>query len=144
MAKAMWDDPDKLEQLVQDYFNFCDGTRTERVLKSGDIRVRKERPSMAGLADWLNVSRDTLYSYMSVENHASLSAEKTQRIADMLAGARRRIERELITAALNGDCDPRIAALLLSSYGYGKEQTDATVTVRVEGAGGPDVEGWSK
>ena len=85
-----------------------------------------------------------MYSYMSVENHASLSAEKTQRIADMLAGARRRIERELITAALNGDCDPRIAALLLSSYGYGKEQTDATVTVRVEGAGGPDVEGWSK
>ena len=144
MAKARWDDPDKLEQLVQDYFNFCDGTRTERVLKSGDIRVRKERPSMAGLADWLNVSRDALYSYMDPAHHASLDAEKAKSIADTLAGARRRIERELITAALNGDCDPRIAALLLSSYGYGKEPTDATVTVRVEGAGAPDVEGWSR
>ena len=144
MAKAMWDDPDKLEQLVQDYFSFCDGTRTERVLKSGDVRVRKERPSMAGLADWLNVSRDTIYAYMEPASHSSLGAENAQRIADTLAGARRRIERELITAALNGDCDPRIAALLLSSYGYGKEQADATVTVRVEGAGAPDVEGWSR
>ena len=144
MKKPKWDNPEDLERKINEYFDRCEKSKTEYVLKNGDVRVKQEHPSVIGLSVFLDCDKDTINSYLRGDEKKSMSAELTESITAALARAKRRIEAETLNNALNGDCDPKIAALCLAAYGYGKEQSDATVTVRVEGAGAPDVEGWSK
>lgn len=137
-------DPVELEQRVEAYFAHCAASRREITLKSGDVRVREETPSILGLALWLEVDRDTIYSYINKEPCRTLDEDIYNTISGTLARAQRRCEAALALRALNGDCDPRTAALLLTAYGYAtKAETEQRVTVSVTGAA-QDAAEWSK
>lgn len=138
-------DPKELDSKIEAYFSHCENTADTRQLKSGDIRIRKQQPTMIGLAVWLGCSKDTLYSWISGEHKANISEADSKAISALLSRTRDRIENSLLHAALEGDVDPKIAALVLYNYGYtNKTQEDATVTVRVQAAPGVDVAAWSK
>nr|DAX12954.1 MAG TPA: DNA packaging protein gp3 [Caudoviricetes sp.] len=137
--KCVLRDAKAIEKRVQAYFDHCDSTRQERTLKSGDLRIRQEHPSMIGLAVWLGISKVTLYSYIRGEIEGA-----DERIVSLLSRARDRIEEHVVQAAANGDYDARIAGLVLSGYGYGKPQEEQTVTVRVQAATPKEVDDWSR
>ena len=52
--------PETIEQQVQDYFKHCEESVEIRELKNGDKRIRKESPSIIGLAVWLDVDKGTI------------------------------------------------------------------------------------
>lgn len=137
-------DPVELEQRVEAYFEHCAASRREIVLRSGDVRVREESPTILGLALWLDVSRETIYSYINKDDCRELDKDIYNTISDILARARSRCEAALVRRAMDGDCDPRTAALLLTNYGYAtKAETEQRVTVSVTGAA-QDAAEWSK
>ena len=138
-------DPDELQQRIEEYFVYCDSTEDKRILKSGDVRIRKHNPTMIGLAVWLGCSKDTLYSWINGEYKAGSEPECNKAISDLLRCARDRIENSLLHAALEGDVDSKIAALVLYNHGYTARDAEApTVTVKVQAMPGVDVEAWSK
>lgn len=159
MSQKAFKDPVELSEKVDAYFADCEASRTERELKSGDIRVRQTLPSFVGLANYLGVAKSTLQLY--ADGKYELTAEQLQDIAGkhgiglediqnysaVLARARDRIEQTVLTAAINGDTDSRIALAMLAKFGYStKVETEsrATLTVQWEGADMADVASWGK
>ena len=65
--RAAFTSSEELEKKVAEYFERCESSKTIYNLKNGDIKVRQEFPTMAGLASHLEVSRETLYSYLNGE-----------------------------------------------------------------------------
>ena len=146
MRKTSFDSAEELSKQIEEYFNLCSESSRELVLKNGDTRIRKERPSVVGLAVYLGCSKDTIYSYINRETKVSnqLSEEEQSLISDLLCNARDRIECCTLTDALNGDADSRIASMVLGNFGYSdKSDTSSVVTISVEG-GKSDVDEWSK
>ena len=137
----------ELEQRIDAYFDHCAATRTERALKSGDVRIRQEWPTMIGLARWLGIGKTTLYRYLdgtALSADSKVPDEEQQRIRHAIAGARDRVEAELLQAAAEGSVEPRTAQLLLHSFGYDKPpETEAAVTVRIAGNDG-NAKNWSE
>lgn len=159
MSQKAFKDPVELSEKVDAYFADCEASRTERELKSGDIRVRQTLPSFVGLANYLGVAKSTLQLY--ADSKYDLTAEQLQDIADkhdiglediqnysaVLARARDRIEQTVLTAAINGDTDSRIALAMLAKFGYSNKietESKATLTVQWEGADMADIASWSK
>ena len=140
---AKFQDQEKLQEQIDAYFDHCESTREVYHLKNGDIKIRQEYPSMVGLALWLHCSPDTLYSYINKESKVSISEEMLNSISDTLARAQSRITLITLNAAAVGDYEQRTAQLVLSKY-LGTSATDATVTIKVEGANADDVAAWSK
>lgn len=126
-------DPEELKKKIEDYFSFCEGSRKEYELKNGDIKVRQKFPTMTGLAVWLNVSRDTLYSYINQEPKEDNDEEVTKRLSDTLIYAKNRIAEELMQASMAGDADAKIASLLLNAMGETQPEISATVNVFMQG-----------
>ena len=138
-------DPVQLDTAIEEYFQQCQASQQPYNLRSGDIRIRQKIPTMIGLAVHLGCSKDTLYSYINMEPKGQLGPAVTQTISDLLSRARDRIEDAVLHSALEGDADPKIAALVLYNHGYTtKGQEDTTVTVKVQASGGIDVDAWSK
>ena len=137
----------ELDKRIDEYFAHCSATRTERALKSGDVRIRQEWPTMIGLARWLGIGKATLYRYLdgtALSADSKVPAEEQQRIRDSIAGARDRVEAELLQAAAEGSVEPRTAQLLLHSFGYDKPpETEAAVTVHITGSEG-NAKSWSE
>lgn len=131
--------PEELEKRVEEYFIHCESTKREMVLKSGDVKIRQEFPSMAGLALWLKVSRETLYSYIEMDEKVSQDESITKEISDTLSRARERIKQNLIQNSLSGDADSRIAGMLLTAMGETTPENNATVNVVIHG----DVDAYS-
>ena len=100
---------------------------------------------MVGLANWLNVSKATLYNYLSEDGDTRGHSEEAYKaIMDVLSQAKQRIEQGILDRTTDGDCDPRIGQMILTHFGYDsaqKEPTAITVTI----AGMPDQAAeWSK
>ena len=127
-------DPDKLKQDVQAYFDHCHSTEKIYDLKSGDIKIRKQFPTMTGLANWLGISRDSLYRYTNgEENTAGYDAKCIKAISDTLIHAKQDIAEELMQAAISGDADSRIAGMLLTAMGETTPENSTTVNVIIQG-----------
>lgn len=120
--KPCWSDRAELEQAIQLYFDECDQhIISKQVVQKGEIvTVPTPEPyTMAGLADALGVSRNTLNRY----NRDSI-------FSDVIAHARNKIERQNIVLGLIGVHDSRMAALNASSnFGY----SDRSETVHRDG-----------
>jgi len=146
MRKTAFDDPKKLGEEIERYFLHCEESTRVQPLRNGDIRLRRERPSVVGLAVWLGCSKDTIYSYLNGEKKVSaqLTEDEQNSISDLLHSARDRIESLTLNDALNGDSDSRIASMVLGNFGY-SEKVDSTqsLTVSLEGCG-EDITQWSK
>ena len=127
-----------IQQQVDDYFAACAADRCEYQLARGGIVIRETPPSMVGLARQLKCSKETLYRYMrdpSEDEIVSLQPEERKVISDCLHDASDRVEEYTLAHSLQGDIDPRIAAMVLAGYGYRKEPADADATVKVYIAG---------
>lgn len=148
--------PGQLQSKIDAYFDHCESSADVRQLKSGDVRVRKQWPTMVGLALWLDIHKDTLYKYLNGEyptewiDDKGLSDIEKHNIkrayTDTLARARQQVEMSTITAAANGDIDGRIAQLLMHQWGYKSDPIDntGTVTIQWQGVDKSDAERFSK
>ena len=152
--------PDELQTSVDAYFDHCEASAIKRDLKSGDVKVRKEWPTMVGLALWLDITKETLYQYLNGEyptqwmdndscNSGLNDIERhniKQGYSDTLARARQRVETSTVIAAANGDIDGRIAQLLMHQWGYKSDPIDntGTVTIQWQGVDKQDAERFSK
>ena len=130
---SVFQDPEELQEKVDQYFIHCEESRRIYELKNGDIKVRQCFPTMTGLAVWLNVSRDTLYSYINQEQKEDNDAVVTKRLSDTLSHARNRIADELLQASMAGDADSRIAGMLLTAMGETTPENSTTVNVIIQG-----------
>ena len=126
-------DPVDLKQKVDAYFEHCQKSEQVLHLKSGDIKKRKQFPTMTGLANWLHVSRDTLYSYINGEEKTGNSEECNRQLTDTLLYAKQQIAEELMQAAIAGDADSRIAGMLLTAMGETQPETQNNLTVVIQG-----------
>lgn len=130
---AAFTDPEALSKKIDAYFKHCEESKKIYELKSGDIKVRQEYPSMAGLSLWLDVDRNTLYSYMNEEVKVQNSDEVTKQISNTLLRAREHIKQALIQASIMGDADSRISGLLLNAMGETTPENSTTVNVIIPG-----------
>jgi len=159
-------DPVEIQRRIDEYFAQYEASRDIRPLKSGDLRVRASWPSVIGLCAFLGIGKTAYYSYLDgkypiPQNHSTKSVSKSdnsadngvdgediaQSIADTLARARDRIEQIILEAAANGDIDSRIAALLMSQWGYSERQevtTNGEVKVAWQNVNPEDAERYSK
>ena len=133
-------DPKDLQKKVDAYFKHCEDSKKVYELKNGDIKIRQEFPTVTGLAVWLHVHRDTLYSYMNEEYREDNDAVVTKQLSDTLIYARNRIAAELTQASMSGDADSKIASLLLNAMGETSPEVNATVNVVFQG----DSEAYSR
>ena len=151
MSKRAFTSPEELAKLVDEYFDQCAATRDTRQLKSGDIRVRQNLPSIVGLAVYLGIAKSTLLLYAegkydidTTKGDNSNGCGDIQNYSTVLARARDRIELETLNAASNGDTDSRIT---LAKFGYStkiEQDTKAELTVRWEGVDTSDIEVWGR
>ena len=159
MSKRAFTSPEELSKLVDEYFDQCAATRDTRQLKSGDIRVRQNLPSIVGLAVYLGIAKSTLLLYAdgkydmpcsstgNSDNTADNGSADIQSYSTVLARARDRIELETLNAASNGDTDSRITLARLAKFGYStKVETESKteLTVKWEGVDTSDIEVWGK
>lgn len=95
--------------------------RTKEYINSEVDKV----PTMAGLARYLNVTRDSLYHWINTGKDINFSDT-----VSMMADER---ERKLINAGLDGKFNSNIAKLILTtSHGYTEnKQQDTGITVNV-------------
>ena len=126
-------DAEELKAKVQAYFDHCHSTEKIYDLKNGDIKRRKQFPTITGLANWLGVHRDTLYSYINGEEKTGNSEECNKQITDTLIHAKQDIADELMQAAISGDADSRIAGMLLTAMGETTPENNTTVNVIIQG-----------
>lgn len=145
MNKARkWTNPDELQKAVDRYFAECEASRREYPLKNGGIQIRYENvPSMIGLAVFLDVNKDTLYSWINEEDRG-LGEDIQKRISGVLLRARARVEQSTLARALDGTYDSRIAAMVLGKLGYSAASDNPSTIVIVEGGKTADVSEWSK
>lgn len=131
MAKAS--DEKNLGKRIDDYFTACDETAERVILKSGAVSVRQTPYTLAGLAEHLGVSQQSIRD----------KAEGRSRDGAQYAAALRRIERFTVERALLGELQYSVAAMLLRELGDGEKlppDGDAGKVVIVL----EDPEGWSE
>ena len=128
-----FDNPEELRKQIDAYFKHCEDSKKVYELKNGDIKIRQEFPSMAGLTVWLGCSRDTLYSYINLDEKVSQDGDITKQISDTIISARERIKKSLVQCSMSGDADSRIAGMLLTAMGETQPEIQATVNVVIQG-----------
>lgn len=126
-------DPKALSEKIEEYFERCESSKKVYELKNGDIKIRQEFPTMSGLATFLGVTRDTVYSYMNGEQKSGNSEEVTKQISDTLSYARQRVATYLSQCSLAGDADAKIASMLLTAMGETTPENNTTVNVIIQG-----------
>lgn len=130
---AAFTDPVELQERINAYFKHCEESKKIYELKNGDIKIRQEFPSMAGLSLWLDVDRNTLYSYMNEEEKVQNSSDINKQISNTLLRAREHIKQSLVQSSMSGDADSRIAGMLLTAMGETTPETSTTVNVIIQG-----------
>ena len=126
-------DPEELKKKVDAYFDDCEKSKKVYELKNGDIKIRQTFPSMAGLSVWLDIDRNTLYSYMNEEPKVQLDEDVQKSISNTLINARERIKTSLVQSSMSGDADSRIAGMLLTAMGETTPEVQNTVNVIIQG-----------
>ena len=100
-------DKETLEQKIDDYFKYCD--------------KHDEPYSMSGLADTLDIDRSTLVRYGDDQEYANL-----------IKRAKRKVERQLETKALQGKANPVFTIFnLKNNYGW-RDQQEVKMTNEIE------------
>lgn len=148
--------PAELREQIDAYMAHCEASKEIRQLKSGDVRIRAEWPTVIGLCNWLDISKPTYYKALEGDIPLDWLDHGTQRehpinqayrggdgqldkktlsklYADEFARAQQMIEQAIVTAATCGDIDTRIAQLLMSKWGYSQapeDGTSGTITVK--------------
>ena len=130
---TMFSDPQELKEKIDAYFKHCEDSKKVYELKNGDIKIRQEFPSMAGLTVWLGCTRETIYSYIERDEKVSLDENVAKEISDTLIYAREKIKRSLIQSSMSGDADPRISGMLLTAMGETTPEVQNTVNVIIQG-----------
>lgn len=98
----------------------------EYILQFTDKGIKPEDeviPSIEGLALWLEVNRDTLYSWEKQEDKATFS--------DIMSTLRAIQAKVLLNGSLQNKLNANISKALLSKHGY-SEKTETESTVRME------------
>jgi hypothetical protein len=129
----LFTDPKEPQEKIDAYFKHCEESKAIYELKNGDIKVRQEYPSMAGLSLWLDVDRKTLYNYMEEEHTPGMEDDSRQRIIHTLSRAREHIKQSLVQASILGDADSRISGMLLTAMGETTPESSTTVNVIIQG-----------
>lgn len=132
--RAAFTSSEELEKKVREYFDRCKSSQKIYELKNGDIKIRQEFPTMSGLASFLGVDRNTLYSYINEESKDSwVDADELKLISNTLSRARQDIATSLAQASLSGDADAKIAAMLLTAMGETVNDSSPTVNIVIQG-----------
>lgn len=71
-------------------------------------------PTIAGLADYLNVHRDTIYEWAKHDSK--------QEFSDTIRKIDAKRERALVNGGLSGVLNPTITKLMMASLGYSEKQ----------------------
>ena len=71
-------------------------------------------PSIAGLADAINIRRSTIYAWAKHEDK--------QEFSDTLDQIENKQHKKLLTGGLTGDMNPTIVKLMLCNHGYSDKQ----------------------
>lgn len=106
--------PEDLIERAQAYLSQCIDNETEFHKTRGEKSDSYERikkvniPSIAGLARWLDVSRETIYEWQKAKIEFSDICEKI--LAEQ--------EKRLLDNGLAGEYQPNITKLLLTKHGY--------------------------
>jgi len=112
-----YDDPEEMEERIDEYFRLCDEgktiTRYNSKKKQEETYTREIPYTVPGLCDYLGFeSRNALRDYGLRPIFAST-----------IARARQRIERQRVENALLGEQEPRFAMFdLTNNFGYKAEQ----------------------
>ena len=142
--------PEQIDKLIQEYFEHCDST--VRAVQIGKRVAEVQTPySLAGLAAYMDLSRDTLYEWSNgkypVSDDTEGSRDIQNRVSDSIMRARRRIEASLLERSLTGELDSKIAALILGHMGYAAKQEvqhSGNMAVTWQGSTAQDAEEWSR
>lgn len=142
--------PEQIEQLIAQYFVYCDSTK--RIVTVGKRVAEVTIPySMAGLAAYMDVSRDTLYEWCKgkypIHEDTEEGRDIQKRVSDSIARARRKIEASLLERSLTGELDSKIASLILGMMGYTNKQEvqhSGNMAVTWQGSTAQEAEEWSK
>ena len=127
-----------VQERIEAYFEKCEKGETVTALSKKGEPVTYDRKipmSMAGLAEALEMDRDTLNNY-GKGRHESVDAEISVEIVGAITHARRRIETDNITKGMTGEYESRINSLNLSAnYGYStKTETEHSGKLSLEDA----------
>ena len=95
--------------------------KTKDYIENYKSRYGDEMPSVAGLADVLDVSRQSIYNW---EEH-----EENKEFLYTLEKLLSRQERVLLNSGLNGDFTSPITKIVLGGHGY-SDKNDVTVAER--------------
>jgi hypothetical protein len=106
--------PELIEQ-ARGYIDSCVDEYVEGKLHAANV------PSIAGLARWLNVSRETIYAWR----------EENKEFSDICLDVLSEQEKRLASFGLAGVYNPTITKLMMSKHGY-TEKTETDITSKGE------------
>jgi hypothetical protein len=106
-----------LDTCQDEYEQYIKQANQEKGYEMYGERLKVRLPGVAGLARWLNVSRDTIYAWR----------EENEEFSDIVEDIASEQEKRLLDQGLAGLYNPTIAKLVLSKHGYhDKSETDIT------------------
>lgn len=112
---------------TREYIDNCEDEDIQKVKQSNEEKgyemyenkLKVNLPTVAGLAVYLEVSRDTIYEW----------ASKHKEFSDIIKRLRAKQEDRLINSGLSGDYNPTIAKVLLAKHGY-KDSSESEVNIK--------------
>lgn len=109
---------DEILTLTKEYIDSCEDKDIQLVKQSGDNKsggyesfenkLQVNLPTIEGLAYFLKLNKDTIYSWR--KEHKDFS--------DLIDDLLQKQARQLINRGLSGDYNPTIAKVLLTKHGY--------------------------
>lgn len=107
---------EEILKMAEEYLLSCEDEEIEKGTDERPIyHIRVKLPTKGGLANYLGVSRETLYDW----------AKKYPEFSDIMERLGAEQEDKLINNGLSGDYNPTIAKVLLTKHGY-REGVDQT------------------
>ena len=125
----IWDTPEKLQEDIDAYFDWCDNNPIEKVEIHGkdaeECIIKLQRPyTVEGLCQWLGIVRRTLLNYHKEESHAEYN--------DIVDKAKEKITRQKLEYGHLGMFNHNIVKFDLtnnSSY-KDKQEVDQNVNLK--------------
>ena len=126
-------DPVKVQEVIDNYFQKRQEEQEVRELKNGDKRVYRVPPSVYSLCKELGISEE-LFSRWTSGNRDDVPENANPEIRELLADARRRIIEELYEGLALGYWNERLIMAQLAKFGIiGRDDDNQTVTIRIQG-----------
>lgn len=129
-------DPDKVREIVNNYFAKRLNEQEVRELKNGDKRIYRTPPSIWSLARELGISYKTFWEYVDNERNDqidSMNTEALREIRNTLADAKERIIQELYEGVCLGYWNERVVMAQLARFGVIGTEESHEVKVVIQG-----------